>query len=266
VDIVLVQWEGPFEGWAHKFVAKNFWRIEPLMAYEDALQECALLFFHIRNHYRDKVDNPAWLMSLYKTSVNNYFKGTSLKATAKRLHEIAVEDLAALGDAIQYDVQQLTAKEARMSAGVYQELETALEMPGATAEKLLEKLGELDDDAFKKLSKQAQKWYQAAAEAYNADKPLPEIPGLNADGGKAAKKQTAAKPKAEKAEKKPKRVDPRERILELIVANPTVTVEQLQELAVKEELKLIPSTIAWYWKIYTRIKAAEARLAGGASV
>lgn len=65
-------WRGTFENWSKAYVAKNFWKVRNLFqTEEDALQECALIFTRCLNYYADKVDNPAWLMSLYKVAVIN---------------------------------------------------------------------------------------------------------------------------------------------------------------------------------------------------
>jgi hypothetical protein len=68
----LYRWEGAFENWSRGWVAKNFWRVRAtLQSEEDALQECAAIWVRCVNLYADKIDNPAWLMALYKTAVHN---------------------------------------------------------------------------------------------------------------------------------------------------------------------------------------------------
>lgn len=70
--VVRFEWGGAFEGWARNWVYKNFWRVRELFGdHDDALQECALIFVRCCRTYEGKVDNPAWMMSLYKRAVIN---------------------------------------------------------------------------------------------------------------------------------------------------------------------------------------------------
>jgi hypothetical protein len=64
-----------YRRWAEHFVEKNHWRVTHLFPEkEDALQECAAIFFHChRKYYGPRVDNAAWFMSLYKRAVINKF-------------------------------------------------------------------------------------------------------------------------------------------------------------------------------------------------
>jgi hypothetical protein len=66
-------WGGTFEAWAKNYVNDNLWRVDKLFMFEDALQECALIFVRVARHYEDRIDNPAWLMSLFRIAVVNDF-------------------------------------------------------------------------------------------------------------------------------------------------------------------------------------------------
>lgn len=77
---MLFSWNGAFENWSRAYVAKNFWRVRSLFgSEEDAVQECAVIFTRCLNYYADKVDNPAWMMALYKRAVANDFHTFALK-------------------------------------------------------------------------------------------------------------------------------------------------------------------------------------------
>lgn len=80
------KWEGPFEAWSRKFVAANLWRVSALVEYEDAVQECAVVFSRCCKYYIGTVDNPAWFMALYIRSVNNTFH--MLASKNRRLLEV----------------------------------------------------------------------------------------------------------------------------------------------------------------------------------
>jgi len=70
-------WDGSFERWARRYVHLNHWRIAAFVGdKDDALQECALVYLHIVQYYWGKkaangqtIDNPAWLMALFKVAV-----------------------------------------------------------------------------------------------------------------------------------------------------------------------------------------------------
>ncbi len=76
----LYSWEGPFEKWSRSWVRRNFWRVRHIfLTEEDALQECALIFVRCVRLYQLRIDNPAWLMSLFKTAVANDWITFSIK-------------------------------------------------------------------------------------------------------------------------------------------------------------------------------------------
>lgn len=66
-------WPGIFENWSRAYIARNHWRVSHLYDYEEAVQECALIFARCCNYYRGEIDNPAWFMALYKRAVANDF-------------------------------------------------------------------------------------------------------------------------------------------------------------------------------------------------
>jgi hypothetical protein len=67
-------WGSPFEGWARGFVKRNLWRVDKLLGdEEDGLQECALVFVRCRNKYEGRIDNPAWMMALFKSAVAHHW-------------------------------------------------------------------------------------------------------------------------------------------------------------------------------------------------
>jgi len=83
------QWEGVVEDWTNKFVAKNLWRITRWGAFEDAVQQCAVIFVNCNNLYGSTVDNLRWFMALYKISVRRHFHSLALR-NAKRRNAEAV--------------------------------------------------------------------------------------------------------------------------------------------------------------------------------
>lgn len=69
----MLEFTGAVEGFVVNFLKKNFWRVQRTHDYEDAMQEAALTFHEIFARYQEKVDNDAWMMSLFKTSWTNRF-------------------------------------------------------------------------------------------------------------------------------------------------------------------------------------------------
>jgi hypothetical protein len=64
------RWPGPFENWSRAWVRKNFWRVRTyFLDEEDAVQACGEIFARCLKYYAKKVDNPAWMMSLFKVAV-----------------------------------------------------------------------------------------------------------------------------------------------------------------------------------------------------
>lgn len=101
-----VAWAGVFEKWSRQWVRRNHWRVKSMMPTEDdALQECALIFCKCLDRYATTVDNPAWFMALYKTSVTRAWATFAIKDGGHRetfvdSRHLAVTDgqLCAVGD------------------------------------------------------------------------------------------------------------------------------------------------------------------------
>jgi hypothetical protein len=71
---------GPYQTWARKFCYHNLWRVQSILgSYEDAVQECAMVFCRCAFQYRHSYINPKWFMALYKCAVYNQFNTLSAK-------------------------------------------------------------------------------------------------------------------------------------------------------------------------------------------
>jgi hypothetical protein len=89
------RWDGPCEKFAKAYVASNLWRVRHLLTYDEAVQECAVIFARCCRLYEGKVDNPKWFMALFTRGIKNDFhtlarKNTKLIAgdsAAKKLHD-----------------------------------------------------------------------------------------------------------------------------------------------------------------------------------
>ena len=70
-------WEGSIEAYSRNTVSKNIWRFRGVYEFNDLMGEAYLVFEKVRCKYANKVDNPKWFMSLYKS------------ALANRLHDVS---------------------------------------------------------------------------------------------------------------------------------------------------------------------------------
>lgn len=86
--------KGTIEGWTVNHIAKNLWRVECLMSFDDCLQEAQLVFLRVKRTYPTIGEGPHF-MSLYQTSLTRRFHDLSMEATALREHELpqAIPDL-----------------------------------------------------------------------------------------------------------------------------------------------------------------------------
>jgi DNA-directed RNA polymerase specialized sigma24 family protein len=88
------KWHGPFERYARKFAQRHHWRVcNVLDDPEDVLQECAWKFVQCCKVYGDTIDNPAWLMQLYKRALIRHFDRLALRDKAARLAKMAAREL-----------------------------------------------------------------------------------------------------------------------------------------------------------------------------
>lgn len=91
------KWDGPIEGYTKNFLKKNFWRVQRLMEYSDALSECYCTFLHLQKRYFGTVDNAAWFMSLYQVSLMRRFATLSLADSKHRARFVYIEEQDADG-------------------------------------------------------------------------------------------------------------------------------------------------------------------------
>jgi hypothetical protein len=76
-------WPGVFEAYSRQFVHAHFWRVRHTLHTEaDAIQECALVWAKCAAAYTGKVDNGAWFMALYKSSLARHWHSLSSKDSA----------------------------------------------------------------------------------------------------------------------------------------------------------------------------------------
>lgn len=84
-------WE-PHKAWAMGFVSRNLWRVRRLYEFDDAVQECGVVFVRCRDAYEGKVTDPALFMALYKTAVTNKFHDFAVRNSRSSEAESAVAE------------------------------------------------------------------------------------------------------------------------------------------------------------------------------
>ena len=81
-------WDDSFEGWTVKFLHREFWRLEPIMEWEDAMQEMKVVFCRVRKKYEGRNDGPKHVMALYKVACHNWVNTLSTRASKRRSGEV----------------------------------------------------------------------------------------------------------------------------------------------------------------------------------
>lgn len=87
-------WEGVFESFAKSWTHKHFWRVREYFCNdrEDALQECAWLFWRCVRHYESYVDEQKWMMALYKRTLWTHWHTLASGSTCHRELPAALAD------------------------------------------------------------------------------------------------------------------------------------------------------------------------------
>lgn len=150
---LVVQWQGPFENYARKWISKHHWRVAATLGdREDALQECAMIFVRCLNHYRHRVDNPAWFMALYKIALVNDWN--TLAARDGKARALAMPDPDTV---ITHNDGPLLATLRGASA----ELRTVLGLIAAAPHEVLEVIFAKGDDAH--VNARLKRWGRISA-------------------------------------------------------------------------------------------------------
>lgn len=64
-------WKGPIEGFTVNIIRRFYPQVAGSYEFEDLLQEAYIKFLVCCRVYKNKIDNPAWFMSLYKQALTN---------------------------------------------------------------------------------------------------------------------------------------------------------------------------------------------------
>jgi hypothetical protein len=119
------KWTGVFEKWTRQWAHRNHWRVKALLDEDDLVQECAVMFSHCANRYRDTVTNAAWFMSLYQ------------RACANRLHTLSVSNTRYDTTAQDYEVGTLVMAEGATASDHYATLSIGITQCSAEARQVL---------------------------------------------------------------------------------------------------------------------------------
>lgn len=88
------QFQGVFERYARKVIRRNMWRLNRVTTLDDMMQEAYLIFDDVVRIYvrNGDVDNPRWLMELFKTSLSNHIHDVSRNNTKSRESQLVEAD------------------------------------------------------------------------------------------------------------------------------------------------------------------------------
>lgn len=99
--VLFEDWPGPWGRWAEKYCRNNLWRVRMILGdMEDAMSECYIQFVECKRRYGASVNDPKWLMALYKMCVMSRFNDLSVKDS--RYREV-VDVTVYEGDSNQFD-------------------------------------------------------------------------------------------------------------------------------------------------------------------
>jgi hypothetical protein len=73
------EWSDEVLGWATKYLAKQVWRIRPMLELDDALQESYLLFLRLTERY--DFESPQHFMAMWKRCLSNKVHGWACERT-----------------------------------------------------------------------------------------------------------------------------------------------------------------------------------------
>lgn len=120
-------WHGLYENWSKKWVNKNYWRVATTIGTkEDAVQQCAEVFFRCRNKYGLAPIEPSHFMALYKVAVMREWGRLSLKDASVREH-IKLAEIEPSG--VDYNAGALSAAYATASWELKHVMEIIVEAP-----------------------------------------------------------------------------------------------------------------------------------------
>lgn len=77
-----LNFSGAIEGYVVNTLAKEYWKVQRSMEWEDVMQEAKLVFWQVTTHYPDVEDKH--LMALFKTSWQRRFTDLATKDTNSR--------------------------------------------------------------------------------------------------------------------------------------------------------------------------------------
>jgi hypothetical protein len=122
-------WCGTFEASARTFARKNLWRINKQFEYEDAVQECAVVFLRCCRAYEGKVTSGGHFMALYKRALINDFNNLARRNQRFELVDIAVVEACRRQPTSELPTALLLSSLGRASAELREVLRVIVEGP-----------------------------------------------------------------------------------------------------------------------------------------
>lgn len=79
MSFTIPPFEGTLEGFTKKYLNSHGWRLQSAFEFDDLMQEAYIVYLKCKRAYEGKIDNAAWFMGLYKSSL------------ARRVHDLSKE-------------------------------------------------------------------------------------------------------------------------------------------------------------------------------
>ena len=127
------RWHGAIEGYVVNSIRRYWPQFAPYMEFDDALQEAVVCFLQLKRKYADKVDNPRWFFTLYRTA----WERRLITMVHKLPRYSYLEDLGPLEDPLCYCDGPLAVKLSELPTELSEVLSLLAELP----EELLELAG-----------------------------------------------------------------------------------------------------------------------------
>ena len=135
---IIEEWPGIWAKFAYNFCVKNAWKVTVSIGdFDDAMAECACIYYECRQRYGATVNSPAHFMKLYKMMLNSYFWYYAYDDSADREHITREEDACANVSTTQPDLPSfLGARLSRASS----ELKAVLGIMNSAPQEIMEVL------------------------------------------------------------------------------------------------------------------------------
>lgn len=91
-------WPGVAEGYATNQVHAHLWRMHGRETFEDLMQESFLVYARVHARYATVIDDPKWLMSLFRESLQHRLTDLARRNGLRSRYELVTDEVDILSD------------------------------------------------------------------------------------------------------------------------------------------------------------------------